>query len=186
MAADPRDLCTLDALKGWLNIASTTDDALLQRLLTAVSVNMQNWMNRAIPTAPYTETRDGSGSDTLVMTNMPITAVSSLVIGGIPQVPSPDGVQPGFVFSDTAVFLIGSKFPAGRRNVQMAYTAGYATVPVDLAQACVEQAAYAYRQKSHIGQTGVGMGPEHISFSERDYSPATKTLMQQYQNVVPL
>jgi hypothetical protein len=186
MAASPADLCELADLKAWLNIPGTTDDGLLQRLLTAVSTCMQNWMNRTIPSAPYTETRDGSGSDTLCLGNTPITAVTSLVVNGIPQVASSDGSQPGFVFSDSAVYLIGSRFPVGRRNVQVVYTAGFATVPVDLAQACIEQAAHQYLEKSHIGQSGTGMGPEHISFREHDFTPATKTLMNQYRKVVPV
>jgi hypothetical protein len=173
-------------LKAWLNISTSTDDVLLQRLLTAVSVTMQNWMNRTIPQASYTDTRDGNGSDTLSLAYKPVTAVTSVTVNGQAVLPSPDGIQPGFVFSDTAVYLIGSRFTQGRRNVQVAYTAGYATIPADLAQACIEQAAYQYRAKSHIGQTGTGMGPEHISFSERDFTPGTKALMQQYKSVVPL
>lgn len=184
--ADPADLCLLADLKAWLNIPGTTDDDLLQRLLTTVSVCMQNWMNRTIPSATYTDTRDGNGSDTLSLAYKPVTAVASVTVGGQAVVASPNGIQPGFVFSDTAVYLIGSKFYQGRRNVKVVYTAGYATVPTDLAQACIEQTAYQYRAKSHIGQTGTGMGPEHISFSEHDFTPGTKRLMQQYKSVVPL
>lgn len=188
MAASPADLCTLADLKAWLNIpvATTTDDALLQRLLTAVSVTMQNWMNRTIPSATYTDTRDGNGSDCLVLAIKPVTAVTSVTVGGQAVPVSPDGIQPGYLFSDTAVYLIGSKFTQGRRNIQVAYTAGYATIPTDLAQACIDQAAYQYRAKSHIGQTGTGMGPEHISFSDRDFTPGCKILMQQYKSVVPV
>ncbi len=186
MSANPADLCTLADLKAWLNVTNATDDVLLQRLLTTVSVCMQNWMNRTIPSASYTETRDGNGSDTLVMANKPITDVASVTVGGIAIPESPDGIQPGFVFGEWGIYLLGYRFTQGRRNVKAVYTAGYATVPVDLAQACIEQAAYQYRQKSHIGQTGTGMGPEHISFSERDFTPGTKTLMSQYRSVSPV
>lgn len=183
MSANPADLCILADLKAWLNITAATDDALLQRLLTTVSVCMQNWMNRVIPSATYTETRDGTGTDTFMLSNRPVTAVSSVLVNGQIVLPSPDGIQAGYVFSDMAVYLIGQVFTRGRRNVTVSYTGGYATVPFDLAQACIEQAAYQYRAKSHIGQTGTGMGPEHISFSDRDFTPGCKTLMQQYKSV---
>jgi hypothetical protein len=188
MAANPAvDLCTLADLRAWLNVgATTTDDVLLQSLLTRVSATMQNWMNRTIPSASYTETRDGNGSDSMVMANKPIIDVASLTIGGKSIPESPDGIQNGYVFGEWGIYLLGYGFTQGRRNVKIAYTAGYATVPNDLAQACIEQAAYQYRQKSHIGQTGTGMGPEHISFSERDFTPGTKTLMQQYKSVAPV
>lgn len=184
--ASTSDLCELADVKAWLNITAAADDALLQRLITASSVFMQNWMNRTFATAPYAETRDGSGSDTLVLANTPVTAVSSLTVGGIAQGPSPDGIQPGYVFSDTAVYLIGSSFPAGRRNVAVTYTAGYTTVPQDLAQGCIDLVGWAYRGKQHIGQTGTGMGPEHISFSLKDMPDSTKTVMNQYKKVVPI
>ena len=183
MSVNAADLCLLADLKLWLNIPGNTDDGLLQRLLTTVSVCMQNWMNRAIPSASYTETRDGSGTDTFLLSNRPVTAVSSVIVCGQVVLPSLDGIQAGYVFGDMGVYLIGATFPRGRRNVQVAYTGGFAIVPFDLAQACIEQAAYQYRAKSHIGQTGTGMGPEHISFSERDFTPGTKTLMQQYKSV---
>ena len=186
MAANAVDLCTLADLKAWLNVTNTTDDVLLQSLLTRVSATMQNWMNRTIPSAPYTETRDGNGSDSMVMVNKPITAVTSVQIGSLLIPASPDGIQPGFVFGEWGVYLLGYRFTQGRRNVKVIYTAGYATTPVDLAQACIEQTAYQYRAKSHIGQTGTGMGPEHISFTDRDFTPGTKTLMQQYKSVVPV
>ena len=99
---------------------------------------------------------------------------------------SPDGIQNGYVIGEWGIYLLGYRFTTGRRNVKITYTAGYTEIPFDLAQACIEQAAYQYRAKSHIGQTGVGMGPEHISFSERDFTPGTKRLMQQYQSVAPV
>ena len=186
MSANAADLCLLADLKAWLNISGISDDAMLQNLITRVSVTMQNWMNRTIPSAIYTETRDGNGSDTLVMPNMPITDVASVTVGGTAIPESPDGVQPGFVFGEWAVYLIGYRFSTGRRNVQIVYTAGFASTPSDLAQACLEQCAYQYRAKGHIGQSSTGMGPEHISFTDHDFTPGTETLMKQYKSVVPL
>ena len=186
MSANPADLCTLADLKAWLNIGSTTDDVLLQRLLTAASVFMQSWMSATIPSASYTEVRDGTGSDTLVLGNTPVTAVTSVTVNGLVQTLSPDGIQPGYLFSDSAIFLVGTHFPIGRRNVTVAYTAGYNPIPFDLAQECISLAAWKYREKSRIGQTGTGMGPEHISFSLKDMPDSTLTLMQQYKKVVPV
>lgn len=184
MPINPADLCTVDDLKTWLNVQGSTDDALFQRLVTAVSVYMQNWMNRTIHSMSYTDTRDGCGTDIIVLGNRPVTEVTSLSVGGVSVAPSLDGVQAGFVFDDMAVYLVGSKFPRGRQNVKISYKAGWATVPFDLAQAAIELAAYRYREKGHIGQTGTGMGPEHISYSERDLPPSVKTLMNQYKSVV--
>lgn len=186
MAANPADLCTLADLKAWLNIGNTTDDALLQRLITAASVFMQSWMSTDIPSASYTEVRDGTGSDTLCLGTTPVTAVASLTVNGLPQTLSPDGIQPGYLFSDSAIYLVGTTFPVGRRNVRVTYTAGYNPVPFDLAQECISLAAWKYREKSRIGQTGTGMGPEHISFSLKDMPESTLTLMQQYKKVVPV
>ena len=61
MPAAPDDLCVLADLKAWLNIQTTTEDVLLQNLITRGSLQMLRWMNRDhIVETSYTENRDGN------------------------------------------------------------------------------------------------------------------------------
>src|SRR5712672_1141656 len=61
------DLTTLADVKAWLqtgqNPFPATDDALLQRLISAASEFIQNWLGRQIVSADWLEIRDGPGGD---------------------------------------------------------------------------------------------------------------------------
>ena len=58
------DLTTLATMKAYLSppLVTTTDDALLSRLVTAASGFIQSWLNRAIASASYSETRNGAAA----------------------------------------------------------------------------------------------------------------------------
>jgi hypothetical protein len=68
----------------------------------------------------------------------------------------------------------------------MQYTAGYATTPPDLAQACIELVALRYRERTRIGEVARAIGAgETASYSQKDMSDSIKTLIQQYRVVAP-
>ena len=153
------DLAVLADAKTWLSLTSTTDDALVGRLITDVSGAIYAYLSRPwlIP-QQVTERYDGSGKRRLYLRRYPVVSVASVVINGvgIPVAPTPaagqswpqsgylldpwDGVPPGGI---QAVDLFGcyalgqsfDVFHSGRQNVQVTYTAGYqvsaeaATVP---------------------------------------------------------
>lgn len=142
----PSDLTTLANAKQWLNIATTTDDALLTRMVSAASGFVQAWLNRNIASQAYTEKRDGYGMGAgrrfMVLANRPVISVQSLTIDTIAIPASTDNgqLQPGYGFDDTSIWLSdqsgysnsfwpsGYYFTRGRRNVVIAYTAGYQKV----------------------------------------------------------
>ena len=111
------DLTTLDNVKAWFSppLTSTSDDALLARLITATSQFIQTWLNRAIASQAYVETRDGDGGPTLVLANAPVTAIASVTVDGLAIPPAPDSVSKGYVLEAGAVSLRGSCFTAGFR-----------------------------------------------------------------------
>src|SRR5690349_6177940 len=80
------DLCTLSDVKAWLTIATgtTTDDALLGRLITATSLDFMNEIKRNdfVPAVDYTETREGDGGDTMNLRHWPINSIASVTIAG--------------------------------------------------------------------------------------------------------
>lgn len=165
--SNPIDLLELSDLKQWLDLTTTQSDGLLQSLITSVSRRILIKISRdAILSASYTERYDGSGTPMLALLHYPIIAVASLTINNAPVIPSPDGVQTGFVFDKYTLKVIGSSawalqpgfygapstFITGFQNVAVTYTAGYAAVPEDLAQAAMEWCAFVYRSRGWIGQ----------------------------------
>jgi uncharacterized phiE125 gp8 family phage protein len=179
------DLTTLSAVKAWLKLTATTDDALLSGLVSSVSAWIQDYLNRTIASTSYSETYHGTGSDRIMLANYPVTAVASVTVNGQTVQPSTGYGVVGYAFDAGSIAYIGGCFPEGFANVSVSYTAGYAAVPADLAQACVELVAFRYRERDRIGQTGTGMGPEHTSYSMADMPAAVKTVLDQYRKVVP-
>jgi hypothetical protein len=190
------ELTTLTDVKAWLQTGQgafpPTDDGLLTRLITAASQYIQTWLNRRIAQTDYLEIRDGTGGQRLQFGCFPVSAVLSLTIDGIAIPPAPPplpstGLIAGYVFSATQLAVRGYAFTRRVQNVVVSYTAGYPTVPPDIAQSCIELVALRYRERTRIGEVtrSVG-GGETASYSQKDMSPAVMTLLQQYRIVAPI
>lgn len=180
------DLTTLAKAKQWLGLEKGTEDALLSQLLTAASAFIQSKMNRSIMTANYTETRDGLGSDALMLANYPISAVSSLVINGQAVLPSPGFGQAGYLFNDTQIILATAVFSQGRRNVTVSYTAGFTICPLDVEEAVIELVGFKYREKERIGHVSKSIQGETIAFITKDMPDSILSVVNSYKRVAPL
>jgi hypothetical protein len=190
------DLCVLSDVTAWLqtgqNPFPSVDDALLTRLITAASQFIQTWLQRQIAVTDWIEIRDGNGGQRLAFANFPVSQVWSLSIDGltIPPAPAPGGITGGFgagyVFSPTELALRGYVFTRRAQNVSVTYTAGYASVPPDIAQACIELVCQRYRERSRIGEVSKALGGgETVSFSQKDMSEDVKTALLPYRVAAP-
>ena len=186
------DLTTLADVKAWLQTGANpfpaTDDALIQRLVTAASQFIQSWLNRQIAAADWLELRDGTGGQLLVLANSPVRAVLSLTIDGlaIPPAPTDGGFAAGYSFTPTKLALRGYVFTRRPQNVIVTYTAGYPTTPPDIAQAAIELACQRYRERSRIGEVAKALGGgETVTFSQKDMSEDVRTALLPYRLATP-
>jgi hypothetical protein len=187
MAAGPSDLTTLAALKDWLGVASDTTDALLQRLLSQVSVAIQNNINRQFATQAYSESRSGVGGRRMQAANYPLLTVSSVTVDGLAIPLSTDGVNAcGYASDERGITLIGYCFSRGTRNVQLAYTAGFASTPADVELACIEWCAFIYRSRDRIGHASKSFNGEVVSYIVAAMPNNVALTLAQYKKVVPL
>ena len=187
------DLTTLSDVKDWLqtgqNPFPSVDDALLTRLITAASRFIESWLDRRIAAADWIEIRDGNGGQRLAFANFPVSAVLSLSIDGlvVPPAPGDGGFGSGYVFSPTELALRGYVFSRRPQNVIVTYTAGYAGVPLDIAQACIELVCQRYRERTRTGEVSKALvGGETVTFSQKDMCDDVKTLLSQYRAVAPV
>ena len=198
MPSSPDDLCVLADLKAWLNIQTSSEDTLLQNLITRGSLQMLRWMNRDhIIATSYTENRDGSDALFILPRNFPLISVSSVMIDNIAIPAAASQVAAGFVFDARKIMLRGGssafysvgpyssqyqyRFTRGFQNVQLVYQAGYASVPADLQQAAIEGFAYVYRRRTHIGEdTNSASGQVTISFSREMLPQSVLMTLEQY------
>jgi hypothetical protein len=181
------DLTTLANAKQWLGVTSSSDDAMLSRLVSAASDYIQTWLGRTIASATYTETRDGTGGDRLMFSNYPVTAVTSLSVDGISIPLAANSQQPGYLWNATSIRTInGYSFTRGVQNVTVAYTAGYAATPNEIEQAAIELVSLRYKDKDRIGQTSKSIGGESVTFTQQDFSDAITATLAQYKKVITL
>ena len=202
--ANAGDLTTEANVQSWLSLGSTVDTAVIGRLVSAQSTFIQNWLQRQIASAQYTEVRDGSGMGAgryeMVLANYPITSVASLTVDGLPiPMSSDNGVeQPGYGFDSYRIFVaqVGSVvdamysnqyyFNRGRANVTVVYTAGFAQIPYDIEQACIELVALRYSERTRIGLASKGLAGETTAFQQKALTDSILQSLQQYRRVVPL
>lgn len=132
------NLTTLENVKSWLTVGTTTDDALLARLITQMSGLIYAYLQRSsVIQTDYTDTKNGSGNNRIQLENWPVLSVSSLNINGAAITAAPNistGFQAGYVLTAWSgrppgraqlVELRGYNFPQGTGNVTTSYTAGY-------------------------------------------------------------
>lgn len=181
------DLTDIDSVRAWLGLETAANNELLTSLIPAASDWIKAYLNLDVVSQAYTETFLGTGSDTKVLPNGPITAISQI---NLPDavITSQAGVNPpsnGFLFDGYTVTLVGYCFPY-RRPCQIAYTAGWATIPPAIQQAATELVGEAFKRKDRIGQVSKTLGgQETVSFSQKDMGATTATALQQYRRIVP-
>jgi hypothetical protein len=179
------DLTTYANVKAFLGLSVDTDKGLLERLITAASSFIQTIVNRDITKQIYTEKYNGNGHAKLPLSSFPITAISSLSVDGIAVPLSSDGIQAGYIFSETMVYLIGYTFTKGFQNVAISYTAGYENVPYDIEQACIDLVALKYKERERIGIQSKTLATETVTYRIWDLNKETKQILKEYEKVTP-
>lgn len=143
------DLVTNPAALAWLNMTSDPNGT-IAGLVTAISTAIQSWLGYNIASASYTNNFNGDGGRALIIPDRPLTAISSLVMNGNIIVPAQSLPQTfGYSFNESTVYLSGwYRFPRGFQNIAVSYTAGYSSVPADIAQACLDWVKIALSNQS--------------------------------------
>lgn len=190
------DLTTVAAVKAWQAIPSgrAGSDAILAALVTSTSADFLRAIERTDFLAEdYTEVREGDGGQRLVMRHWPINTVATLNVGAATIAVSSDKILPGYYFDDgldperlNELYLVGSVFTDGAA-VKVAYNAGYATVPADVAQAVVEWvvARYKGRPGAQIASQREA-GGEHVTYDrEAPMPPTTAAVAERYKRCWP-
>ena len=158
----------------------------LQRLtecLAAASV----WFEGAtgpIASASYTERLSGGLSPLLKLTHKPCTAVTSLRVNGstwnVLTSAATDTGQEAFL-PPHGMWLEarGYLWPKGSGNIQITYTAGYATIPEDVQQAVAMLTLLLMEETNRLGIGAKTLGSEQINLvvrNTKDYQFITDTI----------
>jgi len=181
------DLTTIQNVKARLHLSGTSDDPMLKLMITEISLGIQNYLNRTIASQAYSDSYDGHGTCRIFFNQYPVTAVASLTVDGI-AIPAASGPPwaSGYVFDAKSISLYGYRFCRGYSNVQVAYTAGYASTPGDLEEAALEVVITRFKELNRIGQkTAAVQGAETASWDLSALPPTAKLIISQYRRVIP-
>mgnify|MGYP001565115886 CR=1 FL=1 len=127
------NLTTVASVKSFLTITGTTQDALIAKLIARESTYVEQWTGRVFPFTNHTdELLNGSGTKLLTLPDSPVLSVSELKVLNTVVPQSADGIQAGFVFDETTLYLQSEgKFPQGYKNVTCSWVAGYQAEETD-------------------------------------------------------
>lgn len=187
------DLCALDDVKTYLGITTNAEDALIKALITQASAQIENYCNRTFAQTTYTETRNGRGSRTMFMRQIPIVSVTALTIDGVTVQASSNPQTYGYVFDDERIYLRGTSpsygpygqpdcFSRGVQNVVVTYTAGFSAIPGDVAQACIELVAWKRAKRNRIDKTSETLGTQQTqAYSLADMPASVKSAINSYR-----
>jgi len=178
------DFTTLPDVKAWLKQTTSDDDEMLSRLITACSQFMQRVISRDLLSQSYSEVYNGVGMNRMAMPNYPVTAIASVTVDGQTIPASTGPTVNGYVTDGELLYLRGYSFTRGFQNVAVSYTAGFASIPEDLAQACIEVVSTRYRERAWIGKSSQAIGAETTTYSMKDMPSDVRTLLYSYQKVI--
>jgi len=183
------DLCVYSDVKARLRLSNDNDQAILAELITACSEDIREEANRTFDVESYDEFYSGAGGNQrqLWTRQWPLVSVASLAIDGesIPQ--SPDGIQAGYVFQAGGgkIVLRHHHFRRGIDNIELQYSAGYATVPPDLNQACIKLVMFRFKSDAWTGMKSKAMAGETTTFDTSHMPSDVLRVVQRYKRVIP-
>lgn len=167
------DLALLADVKDHLGIpvATTTQDARLDRLISAASRKIMNWCDRRFVQETYTDYMHGRRSDTIILKHWPASKPTELnsdpssIFAAATIIPTDEY---DLIDDSLVVLLNGRKFQRGTRNIKVVYEAGYATIPEDLEEGCIHQVEYTFNLTSdrRIGQITKSKSGESVTYIE--------------------
>lgn len=164
-------LTTVEVLKIHLKVGNATTPPVEDRLqlyINAASAKIESYCDRFFHSTAYVgELHSGRRQNYLLSRQYPIISVEELRIDPSRQWTSPTSLVPVgkyTVADDYQTLQLDGLFPAGFNNVYLSYTAGYATIPNDLAFGCIWLAEWYYRhaERADMGKTSMGKGDENI------------------------
>lgn len=157
------ELTTVDKVRTWLQTDDVSADTALAALIGAVSslivleLNMEN-----VFTTTAVESYDGCVGSQLFLRHRPIISVSAVSVNYGRQSISPSsGGSYGYVFNENIVTIIGGRFGKGPGHVSVSYQYGWSKTGREqkiLEQVCVEEVAYRWKQRDHVGMASVSSG----------------------------
>lgn len=161
-------LVTIAEMKRWLLLSTedATRDDFLQEAINEWSDTVEKRLGRSIKLQEHENERHHGGKITVILRNIPVTAIASISVDGAALGPS----DYTFDRSSGIVRMVSGKlFGGGPGSVLVTYTGGFETVPGDLKRAVKHLAAIEYNLSGH-GRNAIAKSAESIGDGNVSYN----------------
>jgi hypothetical protein len=166
----------------------STDDVILGRLISQTSQYIKGKVQRELTLNTYSEYYSTeSGQNRVCLNEYPVITVYSVTLDGIaiPESTSLSSAGWTLQFPNLLVFR-NMAVASGVNNIYASYSAGFASPPVDIEQACIELTAWRYRERDRIGQENKSINGESVSFiTNKSNLPHITDILDDYKRVTP-
>ena len=165
-------LASLSDVKAYARITANTDDALLNRLIAAVSDLAEKHCSRRFAVTTYTDAFRPIGQSSIFLRYAPIVSFTQLLINGV------EITTDRFTRDGRVVALNSGPFGGG--PVVATYTAGFDPVPDAVQQAVIETVVLRYKELPRLGEASKSMGGETVSYITAALTPSAKAMLAPY------
>lgn len=162
------------------------DAELLSALISAASAAVQGYCGREFTSEERTELHDGDDQQTLILDEYPVTDIDTVKTIDDDDEETTIAETDYRYRTDGVLVLKYTTFPAGIQNIEVVYTAGYATIPEDLQEAVVQIAVKLYADASHDPQVAIerlgDYSVQRMMWSSEDFGGTIKRLLGRYKD----
>lgn len=185
------NLCGLTNVKNYLELTDidVARDALIQDLITAHSVFVENYCARSFTASTYLNEKLTLTDDfisTIRTKHFPVISLISLKDYGtiIPATDYIVNLETGIIrLKENVITESGNYFTQGIGRVEISYCAGYETIPKDLEMAVVQQVAKIYSLKDYDGMKSERIGGYSFNKQEEFLLAGVKAVYERYTRV---
>lgn len=186
MALNANALTTLATAKAYLKIPTgeTSQDSIVELFINSASQMLETECDRLFKSQAITEKQHGRGQNFLLLKQWPVTAVAELRIDreGVFTDPSTliDAADYQITDDGNGIVLLHRSFQHGYNNVRIQYTAGFATVPADLEEACLWTVTWkrGIRDAGDIGRQSKSKDTETVQWLQEAPKDVTNTILR--------
>lgn len=185
------DLTTAANVKTYLGITGTSDDALIARIVSAVSARIESHCGRTLTTATYTsEYYDSIGDTRIVPKNVPVTTLTTVVENGT-TLSASDYASDGYTITRLSNGAVVA-WASGERVIALTYTAGLGTaaggtLPADLVELATAQAANEFQRTkpggARLGIASSQVGPGTSGYIVGEWVPGALAVLSAYRRL---
>lgn len=189
MSVDAAAWTSVASCKTQLGITDTSQDTFLEQLVNRSYKILEIYCGRKMKAADYTEYLDGpddESRDTLLLDQFPINSVASLyddldrAFGSETLVAATDYV----IYKERGIvklFRNESAFQKGIQNIKITYNAGYATIPGDLEDACIQMVEFMFNRARTSGFDAASLGGKSETYDKDEIPAAVKRTLRHYR-----